>query len=85
MRGKAEPLGKIGVPEEIVLDESAARAEYDDRAVRFHTRQLVEELHEVAFEDAAEHRIAVKDAGRRPSLDLLPWSEKVGERRPAPP
>ena len=75
--GKAESLGKIGVPEEIVLDESAAGAEHDDRAVRCHARQFVEELDEVPFEDAAEHRIAVQDAGRSPSLDLLPWSEKV--------
>ena len=61
-----------------MLGLSASRAEYDDdTAIRFRTRELVEELHEVAFEDAAEHRIAGKDARRRPSLDLVPWSEKA--------
>jgi hypothetical protein len=56
---QGKPFRKVGVPQQVVIDERAPRAEEDRQAVRRRQRrQFVEQVGERAFECACEHRVS---------------------------
>ena len=78
--GEALPLRTVGVPEDVVLDERASRAEHDgDRLLRpeVDVLEVGEEVFERALEDATEDGIVGKDACGRQSLHLVPRDEEA--------
>ena len=76
---EALALWDIGVPEKIVLDERAPRAEYDENigVGADHRRHVAEEIEERAFVDTTEDGICGEDARSGPAPDLVPRSEEA--------